>query len=414
MSKARELDRRQTASTEAGKNASTGHELLQHFLDPARPHPTRGGRHKPWARNTIKGYERIAACYLGPLLSASLSDWSKDLAKRCYAKCPTNNEVIKTRRLLSSMITTGVRDDFLRAEQKGIYDVTVPLIASARPQRSNPVAQHGESAELITPDEVPTNEAVHRLARALYALPARRLRRLRPDIAALWELLANLAAYAGLRESELFALAAPDVLAAAGGLPTVRVRWQMQDGKLERPKGGKQRLAVVTRLTPSGYPLYDALINRADEALQEQRDGTNPNALMFPAPRGGYWNASNFLDRRFDVAAEIAGWTALEWSTPKMERRVSGARKAELDGDGKVVMVVRRDWKHTFHSLRHRYASTAIDEWNWTPGELLANGGWMDDAFVRNRYYGASNVVHATAAEKQRRGLSAGGARAAA
>ena len=86
------------------------------------------------------------------------------------------------------------------------------------------------------------------------------------------------------------------------------------------PKGRKVPTTVCPPTTPGGIKL-SALVSRRARAAGE--------GLMFPAPRGGVWGATNFYNRRFHPAADVAGW-------PRGE-------------DG------RRLW--TWHDLRHVFAS---------------------------------------------------------
>ena len=54
---------------------------------------------------------------------------------------------------------------------------------------------------------------------------------------------------------------------------------------------------------------------------------------------------------------------------------------------------VRTDWDWTWHSLRDRFAVTAVDDWKIPLGALCAAGGWEDQNVVFSRYYGSTSQV---------------------
>jgi hypothetical protein len=101
-----------------------------------------------------------------------------------------------------------------------------------------------------------------------------------------------------------------------------------------RPKHGRARTTNYPDVTLTGFALHDALCERLERIDWEHSKGRNPKRLLFPAPQGGWWWASAFTIKYFNVAAAAAGWEARTW----------------VDEHGRD----RRLWVHTAHSLRHR------------------------------------------------------------
>ena len=120
-----------------------------------------------------------------------------------------------------------------------------------------------------------------------------------------YELMANFAAYTGLRWGELAALTVGQV-DVAGRVVRVDRKVVEIGGQLfvEAPKNRKRRRTIYPRLTPEGYPLADRIASRAGEVADEQAAGRNPLGLMFPSPGGGYWRSSNFCRR---VSSRVPG-----------------------------------------------------------------------------------------------------------
>ena len=66
------------------------------------------------------------------------------------------------------------------------------------------------------------------------------------------------------------------------------------------------------------------------------------------------------------------------------------------DGDGHEQQM----WKYTSHDLRHRFAITALDNWDWTASELQLAGGWATAAVIFARYYGTAEEALASMKSK--------------
>jgi hypothetical protein len=48
----------------------------------------------------------------------------------------------------------------------------------------------------------------------------------------------------------------------------------------------------------------------------------------------------------------------------------------------------------TLHSLRDRFATTAVSEWNYAQNQLLEQGSWEDSETVRRFYPGITDDTH--------------------
>ena len=160
----------------------------------------------------------------------------------------------------------------------------------------------------------------------------------------LYELVANAAAYSGLRWGELAALTIPQIDSAARAISVdrkiVEVAGQLY---LEAPKNRKRRRTIYPRRTPAGYPLADRLASRIEEARAEQEAGANPLGLIFPSIKGRYWRSSNFNRRVLAPAYRAVGWR-------------------DAGGNGA--------W--TWHSLRHVFCTTALFTWKLDPTDVSA------------------------------------------
>jgi integrase len=175
------------------------------------------------------------------------------------------------------------------------------------------------TSRAITPDEIPTIEAVHGLAREC------------GERSRVWwrELEVLLVAYSGLRWGEHTALTAGQIDADRRRVTVDRQIVETRSALRESPpKGRRRRVTMYPVVTPSGVDLAGLVRRRLDEL-------DTPGALSFPAPRGDWARRSNSGRNLWDPAAEFVGW-------PKGP-----------DGHG---------WIWTFHSLRHVFATWALTQ----------------------------------------------------
>jgi integrase len=169
----------------------------------------------------------------------------------------------------------------------------------------------------ITEAEIPTTAAVHALARAA------------AERSGVWwrELQVLLVAYSGLRWGEHVALTADRVDPARRRVGVDRQVIEARGHLRETlPKGRRRRVTLYPARTPANIDLA-ALVERRLAELP-------PDGIMFPAPRSGWARRSNYGRNLWDPAATQAGW-------PR-------------DDDG--------GWAWTFHSLRHVFATWALNQ----------------------------------------------------
>jgi integrase len=217
------------------------------------------------------------------------------------------------------------------------------------------VSVAGESVLWVDPAEVPSGDDVARLGWALAA--GRQGQR---D-----ELMANTAAYSGLRWGELVALTITQIN-KIGRVITVDRKVVEVAGHLflEAPKNRKFRRTIYPRCTPAGYPLAERLAARIEQARAEQEAGTNPLGLLFPSPRGNYWRSSNFNRNVLQRAYLAAGW-----------RGSSGGH----------------EW--TWHSLRHVFCTTALSTWKLEATDVSRMAGHANVRITLDMYVGTTAGV---------------------
>src|SRR5450759_5476639 len=191
----------------------------------------------------------------------------------------------------------------------------------------------------------------------------------------------------GARWGEMFQLTADDI-DRSEQKPKLLIYAQIDsaaqvragDNRRTLPKGEKTRETGIPAVTFTGYPLRAELEKRCKQALEEQAAGTNPEALLFPAVRGGMHHHSSFMSDYFAPAAIAAGWPQQKW-VEECERWDKRQKKF-------VPMTRQRtQFVLPWHSCRHRFARYCIDTLGLTAGELMAVGGWENETVVRNRYY---------------------------
>lgn len=194
------------------------------------------------------------------------------------------------------------------------------------------------------------------------------------------------AAALGLRASELVLLTASEDIAMQGRgnivdhqSSEVRVRFQMDSADdATLPKGTKIRDVVIplTEHLGTNFDLREWLATRSVQALVEQRQGRNPFALIFPSPKGKAWNYSNLNNRVVTPSLDALGWKMASYQT----------------AHGRTITPRR----FTLHSMRDRFATTAINEWGYTEEQLLEQGSWSDPETVRKYYAGLTDDTHSS------------------
>lgn len=187
----------------------------------------------------------------------------------------------------------------------------------------------------------------------------------------------------GLRSAELRIMTADIRVALKGEGNLVRpdsgevlVRFQAGRFTGKLPKGSKQRNVVIPPIDmiSTGFDVRAFLSTRCTEALKEQINGDNPNALIFPDPDGNVWADYSLRKMVWAPAAVALGWRMNPY----------------VRGDGKTRAMLR----FTLHSLRDRFATTAVNEWRYAENQILAQGSWEDAETVRRFYAGITDDTH--------------------
>jgi integrase len=253
--------------------------------------------------------------------------------------------------MLSALVGAGIEDGYLTSPR--LSQVHWQARGRQIPQPQVTVA--GEAALWVNGSEIPSDDDVARLGQAL-AIGRHGERS---------ELMANAAAYSGLRWGELAALSTCQV-EPAGRVITVDRKVVEVAGHLfvEPPKNRKLRQTVYARQTPAGYPLAERLTTRLNEAQSEQDTGTNPLGLIFPSPTGRHLRSSNFNRRILAPAYRAAGW-----------------RYADSNGN----------W--TWHSLRHVFCTTALFTWKLDAGDVSGMAGHANVRTTLLMYVGSTAGV---------------------
>jgi integrase len=324
-----------------------GEDLIAHYLDPDRlPVQAR------WSRKHAHTQGRLCALYAAPVIGAvACQDIKASHMQRIVNAAPTAGEGDRVRGMVSALVTAGIVAGYL--VNSGL--AKVHWQPGGRPLPALAVSVAGESVQWVDPAEIPSDGDISKLGRALAA----------GAHGGLYELMAQTAAYSGLRWGELIALTVAQVDQAARVIgvdrKVVEVAGQLF---LEAPKNRKHRKTVYPRCTPAGYPLAERLAARTEQARAEQEAGTNPLGLLFPSPRGGYWRSSNFSRRVLARAYRAAGWR-------------------DADGDGR--------W--TWHSLRHVFCTTALFTWKLDPTDVSRMAGHANYRITLDMYVGSTAGV---------------------
>ena len=246
-----------------------GADLIAHYLDPDRlPVDER------WSRKHADTQRRLCERFAAPVIGAvTCQDIKTGHMQKIVNAAPTPGEGDRVHRMISALVSAGLDGGYLANPRLA----KVHWQAGDRPLPAPRVSVAGESGLWVDPAEIPAGGDIGKLGRALAAgLHGER------D-----ELMANTAAYSGLRWGELAALTIAQVDQAARVITVDRKVVEVA-GHLyvEAPKCRKFRRTIYPRRTPAGYPLAERLAARIEAARAEQEAGTNPLGLIFPSPTG--------------------------------------------------------------------------------------------------------------------------------
>jgi integrase len=324
-----------------------GADLIAYFLDPGRLPVS-----AQWSRKHAHTQRRLCERFAAPVIGAlACEDIKVSHMQQVVNAAPTASEGDRTRGMISALVSAGLDGGYLANPRLA----KVHWQAGDRPLPAPAVSVAGESGLWVEPGEIPSDGDVARLGQALAA--GRHGDR---D-----ELMANLAAYSGLRWGELTALAFPQVSADARVITVDRKVVEVA-GYLyvEAPKNRKRRRTIYPRRTPGGYPLAEKLAARIEEARAEQRAGVNSLGLLFPSPGGKHWRSSNFSRNVLKPA-----YLAVGWRGPDVACR----------------------W--TWHSLRHVFCTTALFTWKLDATDVSRMAGHANYRITLDMYVGATAGV---------------------
>ncbi len=264
---------------------------------------------------------------------------------------PTAGEGDRVHGMLSALVAAGIEGGYLTSPRLAM----VHWQAAGRPLPAQRVTVSGETALWVDPAEIPADDDIGKLGQALAA--GRHGER---D-----ELMANTAAYSGLRWGELTALTIPQV-DQAGRVITVDRKVIEVAGHLyvEAPKNRKYRRTIYPRRTPAGYPLAEKLAARIEAVRAEQDAGINPLGLIFPSPKFKLCRSSNFNRNVLKHAYAVADWR-------------------DNTGNGR--------W--TWHSLRHVFCTTALFTWKLDPTDVSCMAGHANVRTTLLMYVGTTAGV---------------------
>ena len=323
-----------------------GADLIGYYLSPGR-HPV--GR--PWSRKHADTQRRLCERYAAPVIDAvTCQDIKTADMQRIVSAAPTAKEGERLRRCLSAMVTAGITGGYLaNLRLKKVHWQA----GEDRPVPAPEVSVAGETALFVDPAEIPASSDVAKLGQALAILRD------------LYELMANTAAYTGMRWGELAALTTGQINQAARVIDVDRKVIEICGKQyVEAPKGRKRRRTIYPRRTPDGYQLAEKIAARIEEARAEQEAGTNPLGLMFPSPRGKHWRSSNFARRVLAPAYLAAGWR-------------------DAGGNGCWI----------WHSLRHVFCTTALFTWKLDATDVSRMAGHANSRITLDMYVGTTAGV---------------------
>jgi len=324
-----------------------GADLIAHYLDPDRlPVKDR------WSRKHAHTQRRLCERFAAPVIVAiTCQDIKTDHMQKIVNAAPTAGEGGRIAAMISALVGAGIEGGYLANPRLA----KVHWQAGDRPIPSPEVTVVGESRSWVNPAGIPSGDDIGKLGQALAA--GRHGDR---D-----ELMANTAAYSGLRWGEMAALTITQVDRTPRVITVDRKVIEVAGHLyIEAPKGRKYRRTIYPRSTPAGYPLAERLASRIEEARAEQAAGTNPLGLIFPSPTGKIWRSSNFSRNVLKRAYLAAGWR---------------------DADSKGT------W--TWHSLRHVFCTTALFTWKLDATDVSVMAGHANVRTTLLMYVGTTSGV---------------------
>jgi integrase len=304
---------------------------------------------RQWSRKHAHTQRRLCERFALPVIGAvPCQDIRAGHMQEIVNAPATAGEGRRVRGMISALVTAGITGGYLVSPRLR----EVHWQAAGRDLPAPRASAAGESPLLVAAAEIPSAADVTRLGQALAA--GRHGHR---D-----ELMAQAAAYSGLRWGEIAALTIAQVDPAARVITVDRKIVEIA-GHLyaEPPKNRKHRQTIYPRIAPGGYPLADRLAARVHDAGAARAAGANPLGLLFPSPAGKHWRSSNFARNVLRPAYRQAGWR-------------------DAHGHG--------PW--TWHSLRHVFCTTALFTWKLDPTDVSRMAGHANYRITLDMYVGTT------------------------
>jgi integrase len=323
-------------------------DAIVYWLDPATPRP----RHRPWSKSRLEMAQRYAKYYLIPQLgSIRCMDLARHHIQEVVNLAPSLGEGKRVREECVSLLTALRNGDWLLTSQ--VIDLAGVWWHGTCDDDDDADGQQF-ALQFVVPAKRPTHQQVKDLRIAADS---------RARLVSWRGLAIELAAYSGLRLSELLGLRPTDIDLDKR---QIHVEWQVHRGQRKRPKGRRRRITVFPTTTPTGYPLLDALRRRCGQV--------EPDALLFGTASGKPMSPSNWHRDVFEHAALAAGWPS------RMRDRVTVTGK-----------VRERAFDLTWHSLRHTFATVALDEWGVPITKVALLCGHASRAVTERLYISATH-----------------------
>jgi hypothetical protein len=202
-----------------------GSELIAFYLSADRHRAGQG-----WSRKHADTQRRLCQKYVAPVIGDLACEDIKTADMQVAVNAaPTAGEGDRVRRCISALVNAGIAGGYLASPRLR----QVHWQPGTRPAPAPVVTIAGESGLFVDPADIPAAADITRLGHALAA---------QQD---LYELMANFAAYTGLRWGELAALTTSQISAAARTVDVDRKVIEI-GGKLylEAPKGRKRRRTI--------------------------------------------------------------------------------------------------------------------------------------------------------------------------
>ena len=389
---AKEIDAQLKRGSGERGSMSIGESIDEYLSSPdGRNHKdiTHGTDWTPGHHNQIRIRLRRASYFCRDVNS---SDVTLELLDKMRAQGGTPRMVQQLTSALRGWLSWGRENYYLTSQQamllpRGIYMPGSLAPSTKKPRRSTgapPIRNRRE----VQCEDAPSLIQVRDLGDEL--------QRLYPH----GRLAVELSAESGTRVCETLQLTIDDVDLEAAAID---ILWQLHfvrasspESRRVRPKHGITRTTFFPDLSQTGYDLSQALHSRVEQAKLERANGYNTEGLLFPHPASGdLFSYSEWKSDFVKPAALAAGWPYQEFDEQRL--RLDTKIQKLVDQQRHV-----QQFDLVWHSLRHRFARTAVDVHKLTPAELCKIGGWSSVQTVVDNYYRPGEEHQAGAQEKFR------------